>query len=833
MTIQRKRVAKRLASGLLAGAMAFGGLAISGGSVSAQTLTAAGGNVVRVSGADRYATATAVADRLVTALGASWVGDIVVVSGAESNMADALSAIQLSKAEAAPILLTSTDSLPVATRDWLIANRAAIQGKTAPKVHVVGGTSAVSSAIETEIVATLNTGLVTPKVTSGRYAGDSRYATNKAVNDIAGMLSNTDKVYVVGGNAIADALSIGAAVYDNGVLVMTNSSSLSADALAVLTSYAAKNTAAGTSPSITIVGGPSAVSYAVEEAIVAIAGVNYRDITRIQGADRYATNRAVETATSQGNKVIFASGTVFADALVASPLAGESNIDLVLMPPTGPTTDYGTLLYTATDMWVAGGTAAVSDALLTGAITAKAAPAELTSSLSCAEGATSVTVTFQGVAGVTPNIATGAGAEGTVITNQTHFTVNGIAATSGPTALGAVTLSATTGAGSASVQVATTGLTAGTTVVFAGLTEAASGANRKIAGSSCTVADDSTAPTFAISAAKPDASGVKAFFVQASEPVPYTDGVGVMATAGSSDVKFEATDIAVAGGTGAAIGAGTVDAKVTALDGVGGLASLFLVSVGTTGDGTDVALDAGNTIAIDTAGVKDLAGNANAAMTPVAVSTDATAPVMAAGSATCTGTNKASVTVGGFKLEAALATSGVSLNGWKLNVVDAPSQTIPSVVVDAEAKTVTVSADQYRVKADDVVAWVNSHQAIPANWVFSRDAANAAPGTLTPTTALSANTTTGGLQTCVLTLTSSEVIQDGVVLVGAGGAVAPTASLTLNGVAVAGATVAATDDLAGIKVTKTGLASGGNFVITWAAEDVAGNAGSNSVAIAG
>ena len=832
MIIQRKRVAKRLASGLLAGALALGGLAISGGSVSAKTLTVAGGNVVRVSGADRYATASAFADKLTTQLGGSWVGDIIVVSGAETNMADALSAIQLSKAEAAPILLTASNSLPTPTRDWLIANRAAIQLKAAPKVHVVGGTSAVSDAVMTEIVSTLNAGLITPLVTSGRYSGDSRYATNKAVNALTGMLSNTDKVYVVGGSAIADALSIGAAVYDNGVLVMTNGTSLSADAAATLTSYAALNTAAGTSPSITIVGGPSAVSYAVEEAIVAISGINYRNITRIQGASRYATNLAVETATSQGNKVIFASGTTFADALVASPLAGELNIDLVLMPPTGPTTDYGTLLYSATDMWVAGGTAAVSDALLTGAITAKASPAELTTTLTCAEGATSVSVTFQGTAGVSPDIAA-AGGEGTTIKNVSHFTVNGVAATAASADLGAVALDATTGAKTVSIEVSSSALTAGSTVSFAGLVEAASSNNRKITGSSCTVADDATAPTFAISAAEADASGVAAFFVQASEPVPYTNGLGVMATAGTVDTKFEATDIAIAAGTGDAIPVGTVDAKVTALDGVGGLASLFLVSVGTTLVGTDDALDAGNTIAIDTGGVKDVAGNANVAMTPIAVATDAVAPTMAAGSATCTGTGKSAVTVGGFKLEAALATSGVSLNGWKLNVVDVPSQTVPSVVVDAEAKSVTVSADQYRVKADDVVAWVNSHKAIPANWVFSRDAANAAPGTLTPTTALSANATTGGTQTCVLTLTSSELIQDGTVLVGQAGAVAPTATLTLNGVAIAAPTVAATANLAGITVTKTGLTAGGNFVVTWVAEDVAGNSGGNSVAIAG
>ena len=57
MIIQRKRVAKRLASGLLAGALALGGLAISGASpVSANAPTTA-----RYSGLDRYSTSVEIA----------------------------------------------------------------------------------------------------------------------------------------------------------------------------------------------------------------------------------------------------------------------------------------------------------------------------------------------------------------------------------------------------------------------------------------------------------------------------------------------------------------------------------------------------------------------------------------------------------------------------------------------------------------------------------------------------------------------------------------------------------------------------------------------------
>jgi hypothetical protein len=62
--------------------------------------------------------------------------------------------------------------------------------------------------------------------------------------------------------------------------------------------------------------------------------------------------------------------------------------------------------------------------------------------------------------------------------------------------------------------------------------------------------------------------------------------------------------------------------------------------------------------------------------------------------------------------------------------------------------------------------------------------------------------------------------------------VAATASVTLNGVAIgAGVTTALGADIASLKVTVTGLTAGGSAVITWTAEDTAGNVGSNSLAI--
>ena len=141
MITNRKRVAKRLVSGLVAGALALGGLAISGGTASAVTPST---TATRVAGSDRYSTAAALATKYVAArTSANWNGNLVVASG--ENFPDALAAGPLAKVKDAPILLVpSSGSLPTSVRDWLLINRAEIQGETAPTVTVVGGVSDIT-----------------------------------------------------------------------------------------------------------------------------------------------------------------------------------------------------------------------------------------------------------------------------------------------------------------------------------------------------------------------------------------------------------------------------------------------------------------------------------------------------------------------------------------------------------------------------------------------------------------------------------------------------------------------------------------------------------------
>jgi putative cell wall-binding protein len=89
----------------------------------------------RVAGADRWATAAAVADAGKTAgVPADFA---VLASGENANLVDALAGGSFDRA----VLLSARTSLPSATNTWLTANRSTLQ-----KAYVLGGTAAVADA---------------------------------------------------------------------------------------------------------------------------------------------------------------------------------------------------------------------------------------------------------------------------------------------------------------------------------------------------------------------------------------------------------------------------------------------------------------------------------------------------------------------------------------------------------------------------------------------------------------------------------------------------------------------------------------------------------------
>ncbi len=142
-------------------AVLVGGTGVLTTDVSAQ-LRAAGLSVTRLSGADRYATAAAVA----RAFGSA--SSVVVASGVTANLVDAAAAGGPAAASGQPVLLVPRSSVPAATR-------ATITALGARSATIVGGTGVVTSGVADALRAD---GL---RLT--RLSGTDRYATAAAVAD--------------------------------------------------------------------------------------------------------------------------------------------------------------------------------------------------------------------------------------------------------------------------------------------------------------------------------------------------------------------------------------------------------------------------------------------------------------------------------------------------------------------------------------------------------------------------------------------------------------------------------------------------------------------------
>ncbi len=187
-----------------------------------------------------------------------------------------------------------------------------------------------------------------------RLAGSDRYTTATEVSKKNWVSSNV--VLVATGARFPDALSASglAGSYD-APLLLTRPTSLPGAVRDEIIRLGASQ--------VIIIGGTSAVSNAVKDAIDDIAGVA---CTRIAGADRYATAALVarEIADREGgaDTVYLARGDDFPDALACSPHSFASTVPVLLTRPgslSDPTRAAITDLATK-NVLIAGSTAAVS-----------------------------------------------------------------------------------------------------------------------------------------------------------------------------------------------------------------------------------------------------------------------------------------------------------------------------------------------------------------------------------------------------------------------------------------------------------------------------------------
>jgi len=195
--------------------------------------------------------------------------------------------------------------------------------------------------------------------------GVDRYATAAGIyhNEFSG---NNTAVLADGAN-FPDALSANVIASDNGTgILLTDPNTLPGATVQELK--------ADPISTVYIVGGPAAVSTAIETQIGAMHIQNNPasaliNVIRVQGADRYATNNAVNLTTFTGTQsfAVVASGTSFADALAVGPLVWNNTWPLVLTDPASLVASAQSTLVNlgVTHVVIVGGTSAVSPAVET------------------------------------------------------------------------------------------------------------------------------------------------------------------------------------------------------------------------------------------------------------------------------------------------------------------------------------------------------------------------------------------------------------------------------------------------------------------------------------
>lgn len=259
------------------------------------TETPADERVERLGGANRFATGVLVSQRLYPTTGSA--DAVVVARGDDPNgYPDALSGVPFAHAEGAPLLIVQPDVLPAETRNEI--QRVLSAGKT---VYILGGESAVSPAVATEIQ---NLGYVIDRI-----GGETRIDTAIAIAD---RLGNPGILFITTGFNFPDALAAGTAAANvGGAVLLTQSEARNATTDAYLTRY----------PNATLfaVGGPAARPYPEATPVFG----QTREDTAVQVATRFFIN-----PTSIG----LARSNRFPDALSGGPLMASLDGPILLTP---------------------------------------------------------------------------------------------------------------------------------------------------------------------------------------------------------------------------------------------------------------------------------------------------------------------------------------------------------------------------------------------------------------------------------------------------------------------------------------------------------------------
>ena len=210
-------------------------------------------SVDRISGANRYATAEAIAARVTDELTDRGLdADTAFVATGEA-FPDALAASPIASQYALPIYLVP----PQADRHQALVDT--IEAAGATQTFILGGTGAVPASFESALVSAFGSDMVL------RLAGDDRYTTAVEVADFAvGRFGfEFDRVAVATGQDFPDALAAGPMQASaNSILLLSHTAYLDEPVASFLQAYASKIAEAR------VVGGTGALSETVRLGIV-------------------------------------------------------------------------------------------------------------------------------------------------------------------------------------------------------------------------------------------------------------------------------------------------------------------------------------------------------------------------------------------------------------------------------------------------------------------------------------------------------------------------------------------------------------------------------------
>lgn len=301
----------------------------------------------RAADSDRYSTAIA--------MSADWPDGscytVVIATGLD--FPDALSASALAGTYECPLLLTGT-TLRTDVKDEL-------DRLGAKKVVIVGGTGAVSQAVEDA--------LDTANFDVQRISGSNRYATSqKVAQEIAG-IEGTDFVkaaFIARGDNFADALAASPFAYSQKMpVLLTATNELSANTRSAISGLDIETAV--------IAGGTSAVSNDVQSALNTMLATNGGSASkRWAGTNRYSTaatvaRNGITAGWGTAAFVGLSTGLNFPDALGGGAVCGSTGGVLLLTPKTSLAPEAGSFLTDFTgdilEIRVFGGTGVVTDAV--------------------------------------------------------------------------------------------------------------------------------------------------------------------------------------------------------------------------------------------------------------------------------------------------------------------------------------------------------------------------------------------------------------------------------------------------------------------------------------